>query len=142
MLVYPYLALSYLMNAQFNIHASILYVLHRNWDVSRFNIAHVLLFAASSWIFVGEFGLVGYGFGELVALLSYPMLHYSIRKIVGAPDYGISLLWLASLAVGLFWRQLGLWAIAVPFLALICPPSIRQLMVFYRMILGTPRHAV
>ena len=42
MLVYPFLALSYLTNAQFNIHSSILYVLHRNWAVSWFHIVHIV----------------------------------------------------------------------------------------------------
>lgn len=142
MLVYPYLALSYLTNAQFNIHASILYVLHRNWDVSWFHIVHVIMFATATWIFVDRYGIVGYGMGELVALLSYPALHFSVRRTVGSPNYGISALWWASLAIGLFWRELGIWAAAVPIAALLCPPSIKQLMVFYRMFSRTPRHAV
>lgn len=142
MLVYPFLALSYLTNAQFNIHASILYVLDRNWDVSWFHIIHVILFAAAAWVFVDRYGIIGYGMGEAVALLSYPALHFSVRKAVGSPDYGISALWWASLAIGLFWRDLGLWAAALPVVALLCPPSIRQLIAFYRMFARTPRHAV
>jgi PST family polysaccharide transporter len=35
--------------------------------------------------------------------------------------------------VGLFWRELGAWAIAVPFLALLYPISLRRLQDFYRM---------
>lgn len=142
MLIYPYLALSYLTNAQFNIHASILYVKHRNWDVSWFHIIHVIVFAAASWVFVDRYGIVGYGFGELAALLTYPALHYSVRRVVGSPDYGISAFWWASLAIGLFWRELGLWAAAVPVLALLWPASVRQLLTFYRMFARTPRHAV
>ncbi len=142
MLIYPYLALGYLTNAQFNIHASILYVLQRNWAMSWFHIVHVLMFATATWVFVDQYGIVGYGLGEMVALLSYPLLHFAIRKTVGSPNYGISAFWWASLAIGLFWRELGLWAAFVPVLALLCPPSIKQLIAFYRMFARAPRHAV
>ncbi|HEY0183385.1 MAG TPA: oligosaccharide flippase family protein [Rhodopila sp.] len=142
MLVYPYLALSYLTNAQFNIHSSILYVLHRNWAVSWFHVVHIVLFAGAAWLAVDRWGLVGYGYGEMVALLSYPVIHRSVRDLVGSPRYGISLLWWTSVAIGLFWRQLGLWAIAVPFAALLCPPSIRQLKHYYGMFAGRRRHVV
>lgn len=142
MLIYPFLALSYLTNAQFNIHSSILYVLHRNWAVSWFHIVHIVLFAGAAWVFVDRFGLVGYGYAEMVALLSYPVIHRSVRQAVGAPNYGISALWWAGIAIGLFWRQLGLWDIAVPILALLCPPSVRQLRIFYAMFAGRRRHAV
>jgi O-antigen/teichoic acid export membrane protein len=142
MLVYPYLALSYLTNAQFNMHASILYVLHRNWAVTWFHIVHIVLFAGAAWIAVDRWGIVGYGYAEMVALLSYPVIHRSVSKLVGSPLYGISALWWASVAVGLFWRQLGLWAIAVPVAALLCPPSLRQLKIYYGMFTGRHRHAV
>lgn len=142
MVVYPYLALSYLTNAQFNIHSSILYVLHRNWDVSLFHIVHIVLFAGGAWLLVDRYGIVGYGYAEMAALLSYPVIHRSVSKAVGSPDYGISALWWASLAIGLFWRQLGLWAIAVPVIGLLCPPSLRQLKAFYKMFGRTSRQAV
>lgn len=142
MLVYPFLALSYLTNAQFNIHSSILYVLHRNWAVSWFHIVHIALLAGAAWVFVDRFGMVGYGYAEMAALLSYPVIHRSVRQAVGSPHYGISALWWAGIAIGLFWRQLGLWDLAVPVMALLCPPSIRQLKIFYAMFAGRRRHAV
>ncbi len=140
MLVYPYLALSYLTNAQFNIHSSILYVLRRNWAVSWFHVVHIALFAGAGWFAVEYCGIVGYGYAEMVALLSYPFIHRSVRQAVGSPDYGISALWWIGIAVGLFWRQLGPWAIAVPFVTLLCPPSLRHLKHFYQMFLGSRRH--
>jgi PST family polysaccharide transporter len=140
MLIYPYLALSYLTNAQFNMHSSILYVLHRNWAVTWFHIVHIVLFAGAAWIFVGRFGIVGYGFAEMAALLSYPVIHRSVTNIVGSPNYGISALWWAAIAVGLFWRQLGLWDLAVPIIALLCPPSYRQLKLYFGMFALRRRH--
>ena len=142
MLVYPYLALSYLTNAQFNIHSSILYVLHRNWAVSWFHIVHVLLLAGAAWIAVDRWGIVGYGYAEMVALLSYPVIHRSVRNAVGSPDYGMSAIWWAGIAIGLFWRDLGPWAIAVPIVALLCPPSLRQLKAYYAMFTMRHRYAV
>jgi O-antigen/teichoic acid export membrane protein len=141
MVVYPYLALSYLTNAQFNIHSSILYVLHRNWEVSWFHIVHIILFAGAAWICIGRFGIVGYGYAEMIALLSYPVVHRSVQKSVGSPAYGISALWWAAIAIGLFWRQLGLWDIAIPVLALLCPPSLRQLKLYRQMFGRRDRHA-
>jgi len=142
MVVYPFLALSYLTNAQFNFHSSVLYVLHRNWAVSWFHIVHIMLFTAVAWICVGRWGIVGYGYGEMVALLGYAVIHRSVRMAIGSPEYGISALWWLSLAIGLFWRELGPWAIAAPVIGLLCPPSLRQLKLYYQMFAGTPRHAV
>lgn len=141
MLVYPFLALSYLTNAQFNIHSSILYVLKRNWEVTWFHVVHIVLFAGGAWLFVAQYGIVGYGYAEMLALLSYPVLHWSVLRIVGSPAYGISAMWWASLAIGLFWRQLGPWAIAMPVIGILSPPSLRQLRAFYHMFKRTPGHA-
>lgn len=132
--VYPYIALGYLTNAQFNIHSSILYVLRRNAAVSWFHVCHVVLFAGVAWVAVGQWGVVGYGVAEVVALLSYPVIHRSVRLAVGSPDYTVSGLWWVCLAIGLFWRQLGSWAIVVPAVGLLCPPSLRQLKAYYRMV--------
>ncbi len=142
MVLYPFLALSYLTNAQFNFHSSVLYVLRKNWDVSRFHIIHIVLFAGAAAMCVWRWGIVGYGYGEMAALLSYAAIHYPVRRAVGAPDYGISALWWLSLAIGLFWRDLGDWAITAPIPGLLCPPSLRILKVYYRMFAGSPRHAV
>ena len=134
MTVYPFLALSYLTNAQFNMHSSVLYVLRRNAAVSWFHIVHIVLFAGAAWLLVGRFGLIGYGYAEMVALLSYPVIHYSVKRIVGPPAYGISAFWWAALAVGLFWRELGAWDIAIPIAAILCPPSLRQIRIYLAMI--------
>jgi O-antigen/teichoic acid export membrane protein len=141
MVVYPYLAVSYLTNAQFNIHVSVLFVLHRNWAVFLFHVVHILLFAGAAWVLVDRCGIAGYGHAEMVALLSYPVLHRSLCQVIGSPDYGIAVLWWAAIAIGLFWQDLGLWDIAVPIVGLLCPPSLRQLRVYYAMFAVRRRHA-
>jgi O-antigen/teichoic acid export membrane protein len=142
LVLYPYLALSCLTNAVFNIHASVLYVLRRNWAVAGFHVVHILLLAGAAWILVDRYGIVGYGYAEVVALLSYPLLHRSMCQIVGSPNYGIATLWWAAIATGLFWRQLGLWDAAVPIAALLWPPSLRQLKVYYGMFATRRQHSV
>ncbi len=139
--LYPYLALSYLTNAQFNMHSSALYVLQRNREVSLFHIVHMLLFAGVTWVSVERVGLIGYGYGEIAALTGYGVIHMFVTRAIGRPDYRISGLWWLGLALGLFWRQLGLWAVAAPFLALLSPPSLKQLREYYRLIRRKNAHA-
>jgi PST family polysaccharide transporter len=117
-------------------------VLKRNWDVSWFHVAHIVLFAGAAWVFVDRYGIVGYGYAEMAALLGYPVIHWFVARAVGSPAYGVSAMWWASLAIGLFWRQLGPWAIAAPVIAILSPPSIRQIKTFYAMFRRTPRHAI
>jgi O-antigen/teichoic acid export membrane protein len=136
MVVYPFIALSYLTNAEFNMHSSSLFVLRRNWSVSAFHAAHVALFAGTAWFLVPKLGIVGYGWAEVAALLSYAVIHIGTERAVGSPDYRIAALWWAGLALGLFWRELGIWCIAAPFAALLWPTSVRQLALFYRMARG------
>lgn len=123
MAIYPFIALAYFVNALFNLHASTLTLLGRNSDLARFHALHIILFAGASAVLVPQLGLKGYGWAELVALGSYPVLHVQLTHAVGTPDYRATTLWALGVAVGLFWRDLGWWAIAVPFLTLAVPPS-------------------
>ena len=134
MSIYPFLALSYLTNAQFNVHSSVLYVRRRNWDVALFHIVHVALFAATSWFAVRHLGLVGYGWGEVAAIGGYAILHIVVTREVGSPSYGLSALWWLAVVIGLFWQSLGTWAIAVPFAAILLPQSVRKLLQYANMI--------
>jgi PST family polysaccharide transporter len=127
MTIYPYIAVSYLTNAQFNVHSSVLYVRRRNWDVAAFHLVHVGLFALGAWFGIQRAGLVGYGWGEMAGLAGYVLLHRSIVRLLGSPDYRLSSVWWLATVIGLFWQQLGYWAMAVPFAALVWPRSIRQL---------------
>jgi O-antigen/teichoic acid export membrane protein len=138
MTIYPFLALSYLTNAQFNVHSSVLYVRRRNWDVAIFHIVHVGLFAVVSGFAVRRLGLVGYGWGEVAGIGGYAVLHQLVAREVGSPAYRLSALWWVAVVIGLFWQVLGTWAIAVPFAAILLPPSIRQLNQYRTMILGKP----
>ena len=98
--LFPFIALSYLINAQFNMHASALYVMHRNFDVFLFNFCNVLLFAVTSWLAVPRLGILGYGWGEIAAFASYIILHHSISRRLGSPSYQLVAIWCAGTAFG------------------------------------------
>lgn len=134
--VYPYIAVGYLTAAPFNMHSATLSVLNRNKGLSIAFAAHIALFVATAYLAIPIWGTVGYGLGEIAALLSYAIVHYFLAKAVGSPDYRLTALWWSAAVIGLFWRQLGLWAIAGPFAALLLPISLRRLMGFYRQLRG------
>lgn len=129
--LFPFIALSYLINAQFSMHAAALYVLHRNLDVFLFNFSNVVLFAAASWLAIPKFGILGYGWGEVVAFISYLLLHRSISRLLGSPNYRVVAIWCVGTTLGLYWRHLGLWAIGAPFVALLWPSSLMRLRWFW-----------
>ncbi|AFY66517.1 oligosaccharide flippase family protein [Geitlerinema sp. PCC 7407] len=125
--VFPFIALSSLSNSLFNMHSSVLYVLKHNWHVSLFHLANIVLFGGAAAVLVPRLGLVGYGWAEMVTLLSYCVIHYSLSKAVGSPDYRLAGVWWAGLSLGLFVYQLGWWTlIAVGAIALL-PQTHRQI---------------
>lgn len=116
--VYPFIALSYLVNAVFSLHSSALYVLRRNWEVATFHVVHVAMFAGTALVLVPPLGAVGYGLAELVALASYGMLHYRLTTEVGEPNYGAAVVWTLAFGAALFyryawWTTLGLALVAL-----------------------------
>lgn len=134
--VYPYIALSYLTVAPFNMHSATLSVLNRNVGLGVYHAVHVVVFASVAYWAVPLYGMVGYGYGELATLPVYFLLHLALARAIGSPDYRLTLLWWAAAAVGLFWRQFGLWAIAVPFLALLTPWSLRKIKQYATLLLA------
>jgi len=97
--IFPFIALSYLANSVFNLHASVLYLLQKNWEVTWFNCAHVALFASGAALLVPRLGLMGYGWAEIVALPSYLLLHVLVTREVGSPSYTTALIWFATIVI-------------------------------------------
>lgn len=93
LVVFPFIAVSYLMNAMFNLHCSVLYLRHENMQVTVFHLVHITLFAGGAALLVPHLGFVGYGWAELVALLSYPVLHSYFARQVKSPSYSVAALW-------------------------------------------------
>jgi O-antigen/teichoic acid export membrane protein len=143
LVVFPFIAISYLTNAQFNMHSSVLAVFRKNYETTFFHIIHIIMFAGGAAICVQFMGLVGYGWGELIALASYYVLHYLAVGIVGPVNYRVAAIWWGGTVLGLFWHQLGIWAIAMPFAALLWPESVRHLRhLYYGIRPKAPRAAV
>ena len=105
--LFPFVALSYLVNSLFNMHCSALYTLRLNWAVAKFHILHVLLFAGAALFLVPRLGLIGYGLAELLAIASYILVFVQVRETVGRVDSGTALAWATALCLALFHREIG-----------------------------------
>jgi PST family polysaccharide transporter len=128
--VYPFIALGYLVNATFNMHSSVLYVLRRNRAVAAANLAHVALFVSATLLLVPRMGLTGYGIAEVIAMLGYLVIHVQVRRLFHF-SYDRVQLWLLAFAPPLFVPLVSLpWGIALWLPLLIVatmPPRRRQL---------------
>lgn len=101
LVVYPFIAFAYLINAVFNMHASVLYVLRRNLDVALFHGVYVLLFAGGALLLVPRLGLLGFGLGQVIAAASHLVLHARVYRLFSF-SYARALPWLLGFAPPLF----------------------------------------
>lgn len=132
--VYPFIAFSYLTNSLFNLHSSALYVLQRNWEVTIFHAAHIIIFFFFNLLLLPKLGLVGYGFAEVIAVLSYIVIHIYLVKFVGKPDYSLAFLWWAAFALSLFVNQLGWWAMTGILIVSLLPITHQRLMAYWKLL--------
>jgi PST family polysaccharide transporter len=109
LVVYPFIALGALAHGLFNMEVSALYVLRQNAKVLAFHLVHVGLFAGTAVLGLRGLGLVGYGWGEAAAVLSYPVVHAMVSRRVGAPRLGVAFVWAVAFACGVFVHPLGWW---------------------------------
>jgi PST family polysaccharide transporter len=107
-------------------HTAALSVLNKNSLLAVYQFINVAFFAICVAVLVRFFGIKGYGLAELAALACYAILHLFVAKQVGSPDYRLTALWWSAAALGLFWHQLGVWTIALPFVVLLLPISLRR----------------
>jgi O-antigen/teichoic acid export membrane protein len=121
--VFPFIALSYLSNAAFNLHTSVLYLLQKNWNVTWFHTVHIILFGGSAALLVPYLGFIGYGWAEVVALSSYLVLHRFLSREIGRPSYAGAAIWyfIAVLILGISlltgpFRYLGFLLLSLPLL--------------------------
>ena len=125
--IYPFMALGYLVNAVFNLHSSVLYVLQKNWAVTSFHLAHVILFIGAAFLLTPQLGLEGYGWAEVAALPGYIVLHVWLLANVGTPIYTPAAIWLIAFALPLFSWQLGPWSWSLIALPLLWSPTRMEL---------------
>ena len=139
--VYPFIALSYLINAVFNMHSSVLYVLGRNRDVALAHVVHIVLFTAGTLAFVPSMGIIGYGFGELVAMAGYIVVHLQVARVFPFSYRGVQA-WLVGFIPPLFGVFLPLpWnlLLLLPLVVVVLWPRQRHQLREYLAYLPVPR---
>lgn len=126
--IFPFIAVAVLTNAVFTMHSSALYVRKRNWEVTSFNACHVLILGVSAWLLVQQIGVRGYGWAELLALVSYYILHWWFKVTAGRVNYSQASIWYISCAIAIFGWQIGPWAWSFLFLPFLLPGTRKNLL--------------
>jgi PST family polysaccharide transporter len=80
--IYPFVAAGVLVNSVYNLQASALFVVGKQWIVMHAYTAHVALLAATTLVLLPRLGIVGYGWAELLACGSYFAIHAGLRRCV------------------------------------------------------------
>jgi len=96
--VYPFVAAAVLVNSVFNLQASALFVIGKQWAVMRAYTSHVVILGATTFLLLPKLGILGYGVAELVACLGYIFLHTSLVGF-GRLSYRRLVPWLAAFLV-------------------------------------------
>jgi PST family polysaccharide transporter len=99
--VYPFIAVAVLVNSVYNLQASALFVMGRQWVVMRAYAVHVALLGAATWFLLRRFGIASYGWAELLACAAYLLIHREIARTVKI-RYRTLAPWLAAFVGGLF----------------------------------------
>jgi O-antigen/teichoic acid export membrane protein len=99
--VYPFVAAGVLANSVYNLQASALFVLGRQWTVMGSYLTHVALLGVGTHLLLPRFGIAGYGWAELLACIAYFPIHAGLARIV-AISYRRTLPWLAAFLTVLF----------------------------------------
>jgi PST family polysaccharide transporter len=121
MVVLPYVGGGALVHGLFTTEISALYVLRLNTSVLGLNLLHVVLFAAATLAGLRLEGLAGYGWGEVAALSSYPLLHAVLSRRIGSPQMGVATAWTIGCACAVFIHVVGWWMI-LPLAAVLAWP--------------------
>ncbi|MGG6293244.1 oligosaccharide flippase family protein [Leptolyngbya sp. AN02str] len=131
--LFPLVAIATLVNSVFDMHSSALYAAGHNRDVAKQNAAYILLLWLSCSLLLPRFGVWGYGLAELVALPSFVLIHTSLTKLYGSPNYHV-VVWLIlatlpPLFAGAFFPQgWGFAALAISYgLLLLCNRAVRSI---------------
>jgi O-antigen/teichoic acid export membrane protein len=99
--LYPFVAAGVLINSIYNLQASALFVVGKQWIVMQSYAAHVGLLAASTLFLLPRLGIIGYGWAELMSCCAYAVIHVGIAKIVPI-SYRRLAPWVTTLLAGLF----------------------------------------
>lgn len=104
--IYPFAAAGVLVNSVYNLQASALFVVGKQWLVMRAYATHVILLALTTLILLPRLGLIGYGWAELAACSAYCMIHSGLSGTVPI-SYRRLRPWVAGFVAGLFLVPVG-----------------------------------
>ena len=82
LMIYPFVAAGVLVNSVYNLQASALFVIGKQWIVMQAYTVHVVLLALTTLVLLPRFGIVGYGWAEVIACGSYFAIHSGLRRCV------------------------------------------------------------
>ncbi len=82
LVVYPFVAAGVLVNSIYNLQASALFVRGQQWTVMRSYLAHVVLLGGGTLVLLPHFGIVGYGWAELLGCSAYCLIHTGLARTV------------------------------------------------------------
>jgi O-antigen/teichoic acid export membrane protein len=77
--LYPFIAAGVLVNSLYNLQASALFVLGRQWVVMRSYALHIALLGAGTFVLLPHLGIAGYGWAELLACAGYWPIHAGLK---------------------------------------------------------------
>jgi O-antigen/teichoic acid export membrane protein len=110
--IFPYLALSAVVDAVFSFHSQVLHVLDKSLNVAVFHAVRLALFTVGCVAFLPQYGLLGYGYAEVLSFVSYGLVHVFVARRGLRLSYGVPLIFQALFGVALFWKDLG-WPVAL-----------------------------
>jgi O-antigen/teichoic acid export membrane protein len=99
--IYPFAAVGVLVNSVYNLQASALFVVGKQWVVMRSYVVHVFLLAAATLFLLPRLGLIGYGWAELFACTAYCLIHTGVAATVPI-SYQRLRPWIAGFVASLF----------------------------------------
>ncbi|MGA8153274.1 MAG: oligosaccharide flippase family protein [Terriglobales bacterium] len=104
--IYPFVAAGVLINSVYNLQASALFVLGKQWIVAQSYAAHVGLLAATTLFLLPRVGVAGYGWAELMSCSAYAAIHAGIAKVVPI-SYRRLTPWVTTSLAGLFFLSMS-----------------------------------
>ena len=104
--IFPFVGLSIIVSALFDLQTSVLYASDHNGEVIKFSVVNIGLIWLSCLCFLPFFGVWGYCFAEMISLPSYYLVHRSLIKYFKVPNYKPTFLVILATLPPLFG---GLW---------------------------------
>jgi len=85
--LFPFVALALLFKIVFELHKLVLFAMGYNLDVLRFNLVNAAVAFVVLAVLGSPFHMWGYVVAEMFCLPVYGLLHWSVSRIIGSPNY-------------------------------------------------------